>query len=343
MSNPRPFVTAEDIRDALTHIKPAKVAVAYVGKGWSDYLAADCLEKLELVVSPTFGSNPRAIEDIMRKIGHENVYFLDELHAKIYLGKKAAVVGSCNLSDNGLGDIGRWEVAVLLEDAESLQELEDTFANYKRLAKKQYPDKEAKLNRLRKLITQWNTAIWHDIIKDESGEAPLLRDYESDLYTIHILPYNGTFQYNENILDAIIPVVPETYFRDTLALEKGYRIKEGDWLLCWHANDNGSPIRNGKVSWLHAHHVVPHGAIHDTCTKLVGEAKRRWRTPVSPPFRLKRRNTQTLIRNTLELAQFHVLWNAEQRNVKRVNDFLAHVRRAQDEALRNQPEAEREF
>lgn len=355
MSSSTLLLTAEEIRDALTLVKPARIAVAYVGEGWSNYLPPGCLKDppgclKELVVSPTLGSNPRAIEEIMRRIGHENVYFLDELHAKIYLGEKAAVVGSCNLSNNGLGDGCRWEAAVLLEDAESLRKLEDTLDKYKTLAiEGKYPDLETKLSKLRELNSQRSAAIRHGIIKggkDETGEPPLLRDYKSVLDTIHVCSFNGDFEYNEEALGAVIPEAvaagPENYFRETLAHDENYVIAEGDWLLCWPAIQNGRPSRRGCIRWLHAHHVVPRGAEHPNYTKLIGEAKSEWLTPVRPPFRLGLK-TQQIIRDTLNLEKFKKLRDDEQRNAETVKDFLEYVRHAQDEVLRDQPETEHEF
>ena len=36
----------------------------------------------EVIVSPTFGSNPEAVVNLAKRIGWDNVYFLNELHAK---------------------------------------------------------------------------------------------------------------------------------------------------------------------------------------------------------------------------------------------------------------------
>lgn len=343
MSSSTLLLTAGDIRDALERIGPARIAVAYVGERWSKYLPSGCLK--ELVVSPTLGSNPRAIEEIMEKLGHQNVYFLDELHAKIYLGEKGAVVGSCNLSDNGLGDSGLLEAAGLLEDAESVRKLEDTFARYKTLAiKGKYPDLKTKLRKLQELHSQRSAAIRHRIIKgeeNETGAPPLLRDYKSALDTIHICSFHGTFKYNKQTLGAVIPKAvaagPDNYFRDSLAHAENYAIEEGDWLLCWPANKNGRPSQRGSITWLHAHHVVPNGAVHPNYTKLIGEANQQWPTRVRPPFEIEEPQTQQIIRDALNLKKFKTLRDGEQRNAERVNDFLEYVRRAQDEALRSQP------
>ena len=58
---------AEQLKNALNEIKPTKIAVAYVGAGWKNYRLLEYLE--EIIVSPTLGSNPFAIEEIMRKKG----------------------------------------------------------------------------------------------------------------------------------------------------------------------------------------------------------------------------------------------------------------------------------
>ena len=102
---------AEQLRNALNKIKPTKIAVAYVGAGWENYILLEHLE--EIIVSPTLGSNPFAIEEIMNKLGAEKVHFLDRLHSKLYLGKQSALLGSPNLSDNGFSDSGNLEAGVV--------------------------------------------------------------------------------------------------------------------------------------------------------------------------------------------------------------------------------------
>jgi len=44
---------AEQLRNALNEIKPTRIAVAYVGAGWKNYISLEHLE--EIIVSPTLG------------------------------------------------------------------------------------------------------------------------------------------------------------------------------------------------------------------------------------------------------------------------------------------------
>lgn len=73
-----------DLQQAVQKIQPRRVAVAYLGEGWRDYLPMDRLD--EIIVSPTLGTNPRALTDLMaeaKRNGRPRVYFLESLHAKL--------------------------------------------------------------------------------------------------------------------------------------------------------------------------------------------------------------------------------------------------------------------
>lgn len=295
------LVTAKHIRETLHDINPVRIAVAFVGSGWKKYISTEHLQ--EIVVSPSFGSNPKAIEEIMMEIGDENVYFLDPLHAKIYIGKEAALVGSCNLTDNGIAESRRLESAVLLNKSSSIQKLQSSFDTYKKLATTLYPNLQAKKDRLRTLTRQWNTAVWHDLISDESA-VPAFMDYKSRQDTIHIVGYQSyDLEYNSDAVGAQIPdsMGNDDYFSEVLGFLEEDQVEEGDWILCWDYKKNGYPRKNGDVSWMRVHHVVPHGFIDDTHTKLVGQANNR--KPGNIPFRLDP-TTKAIIRDALSSGQF---------------------------------------
>ena len=78
------LVSGASIKVGLREVMPTHVAAAYVGRDWRTYI--DTQQLKEIVVSPTLGSNPYAIAEIAKDIGWENVHFLINLHAKIYLG-----------------------------------------------------------------------------------------------------------------------------------------------------------------------------------------------------------------------------------------------------------------
>lgn len=301
------LTSAKAIRKSLRELKPASIAVAYVGSGWKDYVSTTHLR--EIVLSPTLGSNPRAIEEMMQKLGHENVYFLDHLHSKIYLGASAALLGSCNLSDNGISDNGRLEAAVLLADEDARQRLAAQLEDYKAAARKLYPTKRAKIACLKELKQKFDKAQWHGLAGVETN-SPSIGLYDSELYRIHIAWYGSSGDpYNKNTIGNAIPEAkrdPDDYFEYTLQFLEEDDVQPGDWILCWRRNSDGMPRKGGDVSWLCVHDVVSKGFDVDDYSKLVGEAKSRFRKRPMPPFTLDE-PTKLLIRETLTAGKFPAL------------------------------------
>jgi hypothetical protein len=258
---------AVQLRDALKEIKPSKIAVAFVGDGWKRYVSSAHIK--EIVLSPTLGSNPKAIEEIMDLIGPSNVYFLDNLHSKIYLGKESALLGSSNLSDNGFANSRLLETGVL--------------------------------------IKQWQSSIWHGLNTGRGSEkSPAINNYRSDLDRIHIAWYQGPdINYNKEAINAVVPdakgIDPDDYFYDALHFHEKDSLQPGDWILSWHCRDDGYPRKNGEIYWFHVHHVVPNGVHDDSYTKLVGQAK-NLKCPTQP-FTLDSR-TKSLIRDALNSGKF---------------------------------------
>lgn len=330
------LANAEHLRNTLRDLRPNKVAVAYVGTGWRKYISATHLQ--EIVLSPTLGSNPKAIEELIEEIGLDRVHFLDELHSKIYLAEKAALLGSCNLSDNGISDAGLLEAAVHLHEPAALLQLETTFNDYKSLALRRYPTQAAKKEKLQVLAKQWNTAIWHGLVTAETT-GPFLKDYKSDLDRIHVVWHShGELEYDNAAIGAVIPdaeVSPDDYFSTVLQFLEDDHVEPGDWILSWHSRNDGLPRKNGTISWLHVHHVVPHGIVDDTYTKLVGQASNL--KCGAPPFQLDT-PTKKLIRAALESDRFSALrsvddavWHLQPADDV-TSEFLVCLREAQDHA-----------
>lgn len=297
--------TAVEIRNTLRELEPQSIAVAYVGSGWKQYVSTEHLR--EIVLSPTLGSNPRAIEEIMNALGHENVYFLDTLHSKIYLGAHAALLGSCNLSDGGISDGGRLEAAIVLTDADAMCQLAVQIEGYKKAASKLYDTQRKKLARLRKLKVQSERAQWYGVA-DIRSKIPTIRDYESRLDRIHVV-WCGSFEdeFDEKQIGLAVheakDVGPETYFNGTLQFLEADDVRPGDWVLCWKCNNDGMPRKAGEVSWLYVHHVVSGGYKTDDYPKLAGEAKAKFLRRPAPPFALDK-STKGLIRKTLASRRF---------------------------------------
>ena len=91
-------------------------AVAFWGKGASDLLKKKNRGAKAKIICNLMsgGTNPYEVEKLM-KIAH--VKQLNDLHAKVYIGRDSSIVASANVSGNGLGLEGleqnRWREAGL--------------------------------------------------------------------------------------------------------------------------------------------------------------------------------------------------------------------------------------
>lgn len=308
------LTSAKVIRKALRELEPSSIAVAYVGTGWKNYVSTKHLR--EIVLSPTLGSNPRAIEEMMQELGHENVYFLDDLHSKIYLGTNAALLGSCNLSNNGISDQGRLEAAVVLVSKKSRKQLAEQIEHYKEVAKKLYPTRQKKLMRLRKLKDEWNKLHWAGLGGVDGKKTPSLADYNSELDRIHV-SWCGSegSEYNLDKIRNAIPsadsVAPDGYFADTLQIHEDDDVLVGDWILCWSCKNDGQPKKRGDISWMQVHHVISHGFDDAQYSKLAGQAKSEFREPAAPPFVLDP-PIKSAIREVLDSGKFPELLSSDE-------------------------------
>jgi len=106
------------------------VAVAFVGKEWSDALANFAGPMRVVCWLSSTNTDPWAVAQIMRQ-DDAKVRQRDSMHAKVYLaGRKAAVVGSANLSQAALADsdeAGQMEAAVLIEDSMTVEKIAQWF------------------------------------------------------------------------------------------------------------------------------------------------------------------------------------------------------------------------
>ena len=85
------------------------------------------------------------------------------LHSKLYLGKQSALLGSPNLSENSFADLGRFEVGVVMTEPNDLEQLDEIFEYYKKLAINLYATPESKQEKLKLLKKQLETANSNNI------------------------------------------------------------------------------------------------------------------------------------------------------------------------------------
>ena len=246
----------------------------------------------------------------MNEVGEKKVFFLDNLHAKLYLGQQSALVGSANLTDNGFSNEGLQEVAVELDDEDALKRIRATIGRYKKEAQTQYPTAENKRDKLRLMYDQWQKSIRHGL-HTENGEAPDISTYTSSLDRIHIIPYQ--YEGVDFDKDQVYREVPEAvgtsldqFFNDYVSVsEEDDAIEEGHWVLLWKSNKDGTPNSNRHLRWLRVDGVIPKGVIDETYSKLVVE-KADGEHGEGAPFELNK-ETQHAIKEALREEQFAAL------------------------------------
>jgi len=269
------LISGASIRKALQQITPTHVAVAYTGIDWSTYINQHKLQ--EIILSPTLGTNPHAVIQIVDRLEWENVHFLDHLHSKIYLGAEQAAVGSFNLSANGMSEEGLEEVGVVVKDQQILLELRTLFDRYKKAATESYPTTAAKKARLAQLREVWDRGIATKVIRNDSRLNDLTTYEPTAADEIYISCAWGNLTYNEE-------VVSLSTIEDSLSFLEEDDVQPDRWILYWYANKDGYPHRTRAPKWMHIDEIVPGGAIDTQYTKLAN--KRTDRMTPHPPFEL---------------------------------------------------------
>ncbi|CUK01088.1 Uncharacterised protein [Achromobacter sp. 2789STDY5608615] len=325
------FIHGSDIQCGLREISPSQIAVAYVGIDWKTYILPEKLQ--DIVLSPTVGTNPAAIVELAEAIGWEHVHFLDNLHAKIYLGERSAAVGSFNLTANGLSAEGLQEAGFLVEDARALVELRARLDDYRRQAAMAYPTTSAKLARLAELRTLWDRAIKQGVIRNDARATALdaYRPVSADeIYVCWVL---GDIAYTDQI------VSPGTV-NNSLSFLESDMVRPDRWILCWTPSSNGHPDERYRPYWLHIDEVVEGGGAQEgPYTKVAVE--RTGRAELPPPFEITdaARHALYAVLNSGEFPEFldhHKTWSVDP-TLPRLPAFL----RAMSEAARHTATAAR--
>ncbi|VWD20167.1 hypothetical protein BLA18110_05363 [Burkholderia lata] len=299
------FVHGRDIQRGLREISPSQIAVAYVGIDWKTYIVPENLR--DIVLSPTVGTNPVAIVEIADAIGWEHVHFLDNLHAKIYLGERGAAVGSFNLTANGLSAEGLQEAGFLVDDDQTLAELRTRLGDYRQQATTAYPTTAAKLSRLAELRTQWDRAIKQGVIRNDAQATTLdaYRPVSAD--EIYVCWVSGEITYTEQ-------VVSHSTVNDTVSFLESDTVLPDRWILCWMPRADGHPDERRRPYWLHIDEVVEAGAHEAPYTKVAVE--RTGRAELPPPFELTDAAVHALyaVLNSGEFPEFlddHETWSVD--------------------------------
>lgn len=282
MSHMKIISKPDALRAALMNVKPEYVAVAFLGAGWDTYIDTSAIR--EIIVSPTLGTNPRALDDVIDRLGIDNVHFLDNLHAKLYLGKRMALLGSANLTDNGFADNRQKELCGITSDKSIIEQFRKIYGDWKEQAKTQYPTTGHKVRKLRKLMSLWSRAISAGVLYD-LYKSVRPKQYRSQLDRIHVAWYFDDVKYNEKVISTKFPGADDvdSIFDDAMSFVVSDNVREGDWILWWQAKEGGvAPVDGGEIGWMYVHHVIPNGAMDKVYTQLVASSATLKSPP--PPF-----------------------------------------------------------
>lgn len=248
------ILTDDQIKEAINRCKPRNIAVAYIGAEWSSFII-DYSSLDSIIVSPTLGSNPRAIIDVAKKIGWDKVHLLIELHAKMYIGNSTAIIGSANLTSNGLCGKKLFELCAEVVEKETIDELNSVFSALLERAKKQYPTPESKNDRINALEMIWSATISNRLAREEHSDAPDFMDFEhlgeSHFYVIWYQP--DEFEHSEDVKSI------EKKIADSINLSSADIIEKNKWVLTWRITNSGAPHKSEKLKWLYVHDVLQNG------------------------------------------------------------------------------------
>jgi HKD family nuclease len=129
---PNPAAIKRALRGALKDADKLDMAVAFVGRDWSEILGGfKGATRLVCWLSST-NTDPRAVEQMMAR-RFCKVRQLDAMHAKVYLPRSpasVAIVGSANLSARALADEGtslQFEAALLVRQQSIVREASEWF------------------------------------------------------------------------------------------------------------------------------------------------------------------------------------------------------------------------
>jgi len=266
------IIAGKDIGSTLKELRPTHIAVAYLGADWREYLGNILPE--EVIVSPTLGTNPYALAEIGEVLGWQNVHLLKSLHAKIYLGSTEAIIGSCNLTKNGLrGDLLH-EVAVLLTEKEAIAELRDEYHSLKDAAQDEFPTAAEKQSAIHSLERLWNKACTEGVIVADKPKNKLtIADYTDGNDSFYVAWWGGDeIRYNDCALDEAfsdeLPSGSEKPIENALPFLDSDHIEEHKWILCWQATTKGKFYGRSQPYWLYVHKIVRNGAVDEPYTQL---------------------------------------------------------------------------
>ena len=252
------ILAKERIRQAIARCIPTQIAVAYIGIDWRDFIPDSTVLK-NVIVSPTLGTNPKAILSLTKEIGWNKIFFLNELHAKIFLGHKSAVVGSANLTQNGLSGQALIELCVEINSDTGLQKITNIINDLKKRAENQYPTTESKKKQIKELERTWNTAIANRVIPKKHQKPNHFEDFEflteDHFYVLWYQPCDCEYSYDVKAVESVM--VYDIHFA------KSDKVKNDKWALVWRITNKSKPHKSFSPRWLYIHDLFEEGIVDE--------------------------------------------------------------------------------
>ncbi len=249
------LVTEKIIAEAIRTIAPTRIAVAFLGADWKKYIPEP--QKIEqIVISPTLGSNPKAILELSEEIGWERIFLLDDLHAKVYLGRDSALVGSANLTANGLCGGALVEFGVVLKSEEDVRFINTFIDDIVRRAQSDYSDKKSKIDKVAIVQILWNKAFSRGIIQP-AVEENKIKDFvlatEEDFYVLWYMgadyEYSTEVEQIKSCIDSEIHFHPED------------EPKPNRFVLIWRKTSKDTADKRTRPSWMYIHEIFKNGVV----------------------------------------------------------------------------------
>lgn len=320
------ILSGKKIQKSIEKCQPSKIAVAFIGSDWGSYLQyPDLIESI--IISPTLGSNPYAIQDIVNKIGWSRVYFLDSLHAKIYVGNDRAVVGSANLTKNGLNGERLFEISVEITEEKELLSLNEEFESIIKKSNVSYPTVNSKKIKLNYLFDIWHKAVASGVVTE--GDVDL-RDFSNfellsndQFYVTYYKPAESEYSKEVEIIKSVI--ANDAHFL------KDDDVEPNKWVLMWRITSEGKPHMTAKPEWLFIHDVFENGVIDDDYEYTTLAIERSDRESPTPPFELTKEVIialkESVVKN--ELSQYFI------QNYEVDGFYLNHAKKGLPDLIRS--------
>lgn len=242
-----------DIAKAIHDCDPEYIAVAYIGKDWRKFIKEPNTLKC-VIISPTLGTNPKAVSELVREIGWENVEFLDELHAKVYIGSESVISGSANLTSNGLSGNRLYELCTATKEPEQLIIYRKYFDSLKSKAISLYPTISAKKECLNELYRLWGKAVANKLAVSESSGTKF---EEFELLSndhFYVSWYQTTECEYSSDLDAVSDVI-----ESDIHFLPADNIKKDKWVLMWQKTNTDTADKRVNPTWLYIHDIFANG------------------------------------------------------------------------------------